>query len=74
MGDDPARSMVDRYGRAHQVPNLYLVGGGSFPICAPDNPTETLQTLAFWTGEAITREVERGGALTRDTARLHRDE
>ena len=27
MGDDPKTSVVDRYHRAHDVPNLFLVDG-----------------------------------------------
>ena len=34
MGDDPARSVVDRCGRAHDVPNLFMVDGSLFVTAA----------------------------------------
>ena len=47
MGDDPATSVVDRWGRAHDVPNLFVVDGSLFVTCAPINPTSTIQALAL---------------------------
>ena len=36
MGDDPATSVVDRWGAAHDVPNLYLMDGSVFVDLRPD--------------------------------------
>ncbi|HEX5418204.1 MAG TPA: GMC family oxidoreductase [Chloroflexota bacterium] len=55
MGDDPARSVVDRWGRAHDVPNLYIVDGSVFVTSAAVNPTTTIQALALRTADHITR-------------------
>jgi choline dehydrogenase-like flavoprotein len=46
MGDDPASSVVDRYGRAHDVPNLYIVDGSVFVTSSGVNPTGTICALA----------------------------
>ena len=49
MGDDPARSVVDRFGFAHEVPNLGVVGASVFPSAGGANPTLTVQALAWRT-------------------------
>ena len=51
MGDDPATSVVDRWGRAHDVPNLFIVDGSVFVTGAAVNPTTTIQALALRTAE-----------------------
>lgn len=47
MGDDPARSVVDRFGRAHAVPNLFLADASVFVTAAAVNPAHTIQALAL---------------------------
>ena len=47
MGDDPARSVVDRNGRAHDVDNLYIVDASIFVTGGALNPTPTLQAIAL---------------------------
>jgi len=46
MGDDPASSVVDRWGRSHDVPNLYIIDGSVFPTSTGVNPTATICALA----------------------------
>lgn len=53
MGDDPARSVVDRWGRAHDVPNLFVVDGSVFTTSAAVNPTSTIQALALRTADHL---------------------
>ena len=53
MGEDPRRSVVDRWGRAHDVPNLFIVDGSVFVTCAALNPTPTIQALALRTAGHI---------------------
>jgi choline dehydrogenase-like flavoprotein len=53
MGNDPAASVVDRFGRAHDVPNLFVVDGAVFVTAAAVNPTNTLQALALRTADHI---------------------
>jgi choline dehydrogenase-like flavoprotein len=64
MGNDPARSVVDRSHRAHDVPNLFLVDGSSFVTGGRGQPTCTIQALAYRAGAEITR-LAREGALGR---------
>jgi choline dehydrogenase-like flavoprotein len=47
MGNDPKQSVVDRYNRAHDVPNLLIVDGSSFVTAARQQPTATIQALAY---------------------------
>jgi choline dehydrogenase-like flavoprotein len=47
MGDDPTTSVVDRFNRSHDVPNLYVVDGSSLPTSGGVNPTSTIQALAL---------------------------
>ena len=42
MGDDPATSVVDRYGRCHDVPNLLVIDGSVFVTSGPMAPTATI--------------------------------
>jgi choline dehydrogenase-like flavoprotein len=42
MGDDPTTAVVDRWGQAHDVPNLYLMDGSVFVTSGPMAPTATI--------------------------------
>ena len=47
MGTDPARSVVDSFGRAHDAPNLFVADGSLFVTGASANPTATISALAL---------------------------
>jgi choline dehydrogenase-like flavoprotein len=47
MGNDPKSSVVDKYHRAHDVPNLFICDGSSFVTSGRGQPTMTIQALAF---------------------------
>jgi choline dehydrogenase-like flavoprotein len=51
MGDDPDSSVVDRWGRSHDVPNLFIVDGSVFVTAAAVNPTPTIEALALRTAD-----------------------
>ena len=51
MGDDPANSVVDGHGRAHDVPNLFIIDGSLFVTSAAVNPTSTIQALALYVSD-----------------------
>jgi choline dehydrogenase-like flavoprotein len=53
MGDDPKTSVVDRWGRTHDVPNLFIVDGSLMVTSAAVNPTSTIQALALRTADYI---------------------
>ena len=53
MGEDPSRSVVDNYGQAHDVDNLFIVDGSVFVTGGGVNPTPTIQALALRTADYI---------------------
>jgi choline dehydrogenase-like flavoprotein len=53
MGNNPDTSVVDRWGRAHDVPNLFIIDGSIFVTGAAINPTSTIQALALRTADYI---------------------
>jgi gluconate 2-dehydrogenase alpha chain len=57
MGDDPATSVVDRFGECHELPGLYAVGGGQFPTYGAYNPTVTIMALAYLTADRVLETV-----------------
>jgi gluconate 2-dehydrogenase alpha chain len=63
MGSDPATSVVDGHGFAHEVPNLAVVGASTFPTASGMNPTLTVQATSWRTAERIARELEDVGAM-----------
>ena len=60
MGNDPKRSVVDRWNRAHEVPNLFLVDGSSMVTSGRQQPTLTIQALGYRAGEHIAELAKRG--------------
>jgi choline dehydrogenase-like flavoprotein len=53
MGDDPGRSVVNRWCQAHDVKNLFVADGGPFVSQADKNPTWTILALAWRTADRI---------------------
>ena len=53
MGEDPATSVVDGFGRTHDVPNLFIFDGSTWPTSAGMNPTATIAALALRNTEAL---------------------
>ena len=53
MGNDPASSVVDRWGRTHDVPNLYIIDGSVFVTSTGVNVTPTICALAKRTATYI---------------------
>lgn len=49
MGEDPAGTVVDRWGFAHGVSNLGILGASCFPTSGGVNPTETAEALTWRT-------------------------
>jgi choline dehydrogenase-like flavoprotein len=57
MGDDPATSVVDSYGKAHDVANLYIADGSIFVTAGSANPTCTISALALRVGKKVVEQV-----------------
>jgi choline dehydrogenase-like flavoprotein len=53
MGDDPGRSVVDRWSMTHDVPNLGILDGSVFVTAGGANPTSTIAALALRTVEHV---------------------
>jgi choline dehydrogenase-like flavoprotein len=53
MGEDPAESVVDPFGRSHDVPNLYVMDGSVFVTSSGMNPTATIAALALRSVERL---------------------
>ena len=53
MGTDPATSVVDAWGRCHDVPNLFIYDGSIWPTSSGMNPTATIAAMALWCAEHL---------------------
>lgn len=53
MGADPSTSVVDKFGRAHDIPNLFVCDGSLFPTQGSANPGLTIQALAARTADYL---------------------
>ena len=53
MGDDPERSVVNGWGRSHDVKNLFIIDGSVFVTSAGVNPTPTIQAVALYIADAM---------------------
>ncbi len=59
LGDSPETSVVDPWGKTHDVSNLYVMDGSVFVTSSGMNPTATITALAL-------RAVERLIAQSRE--------
>ena len=59
MGNDPQTSVVDKYHRTHDVPNLFICDGSSFVTSGRGQPTMTIQALAFRAADHIGQFAQR---------------
>jgi choline dehydrogenase-like flavoprotein len=53
MGLDPERSVVNEWGRCHDVKNLFIVDGSIWVTSGGVNPTSTIQALALYVADSI---------------------
>jgi choline dehydrogenase-like flavoprotein len=65
MGNDPKTSVVDKFHKAHDVPNLYVVDGSSFVTGGRNHPTMTIEALAFRASDHIIREAKNARTTSR---------
>jgi len=60
MGSDPRTSVVDKFGRTHDVANLFVCDGSILPTQGSANPGLTIQALAARTADYL---VAQGDAI-----------
>ena len=53
MGSDPRSSVVDKFGRTHDIPNLFVCDGSILPTQGSANPGLTIQALAARTADYL---------------------
>ena len=66
MGSDPRKSVVDKFGRSHDIPNLFVCDGSILPTQGSANPGLTIQALAARTADYL---VAQGEAIFRSSDR-----
>ncbi|HIG43747.1 MAG: GMC family oxidoreductase [bacterium] len=57
MGTDPENSVVNEWGRSHDVPNLFVIDGSIFVTSAGVNPTRTIQALALYVADSMKKRL-----------------
>ena len=57
MGTDPERSVVNEWGRSHDVRNLFVIDGSVFVTSGAVNPTNTIQALALFIAEQVKQKL-----------------
>jgi choline dehydrogenase-like flavoprotein len=60
MGSDPGDSVVDKDGRTHDIPNLFICDGSVFPSSLAVNPSLTIQAIAARTADRVAYFARRG--------------
>ncbi|MBV8828638.1 MAG: GMC family oxidoreductase [Acidobacteriaceae bacterium] len=60
MGLDPAKSVVNAFSRTHDVKNLFLVDGSNFVTSGRQQPTATIQALAYRAADHAIRAARKG--------------
>ncbi len=66
MGSDPGTSVVDKFGRTHDIPNLFVCDGSVFPTQGSANPGLTIQALAARTADFL---ISAGDSIFTSTKR-----
>ena len=56
MGNDPSTSVVDKFGRTHDIPNLFVCDGSILPTQGSANPGLTIQALAARTADYLIKQ------------------
>jgi choline dehydrogenase-like flavoprotein len=60
MGSDPSTSVVDKFGRTHDISNLFVCDGSILPTQGSANPGLTIQALAARTADYL---IKQGDAV-----------
>ncbi len=57
MGTNPEESVVNEWGRSHDVRNLFIIDGSIFVTAAAVNPTNTIQALTLYIADTMKRNL-----------------
>jgi len=57
MGSDPERSVVNEWGRCHDVRNLMIIDGSVFVTAGAVNPTCTIQAFALYAADMLQKNL-----------------
>jgi choline dehydrogenase-like flavoprotein len=57
MGDDPETSVVNGWGRSHDVKNLFIIDGSIFVTGGGVNPASTIQALALYIADTMKKHL-----------------
>ena len=60
MGNDPKKSVLNRFNQCHEVKNLFVTDGSSFPLQGQENPTLTIMALTVRACDYLVEELRRG--------------
>jgi choline dehydrogenase-like flavoprotein len=60
MGNNPRTSVVNTHSRTHDIPNLFLVDGSNFVTSGRQQPTATIQALAYRAADYAISAAKRG--------------
>jgi choline dehydrogenase-like flavoprotein len=58
MGSDPRSSVVDKFGRTHDIANLFICDGSILPTQGSANPGLTIQALAARTADYLISQAD----------------
>lgn len=59
MGDDPKKSVLNKFNQSHDCKNLFVMDGGAFVSQADKNPTWTILALAMRASEYLIEEIKK---------------
>jgi choline dehydrogenase-like flavoprotein len=60
MGADPKRSALNAFNQMHEVKNVFVVDGSSFPNASEKNPTLTILALSWRATDRLAEEMKNG--------------
>ncbi len=60
MGDDPKKSVLNKWNQSHDVKNLFVVDGSSFVTGGSQNPTMTILALSMRASEYLADQMKQG--------------
>ncbi len=60
MSEKPGDGVVNAFGQAYDIPNLFVSDGSQFTTGGAENPTLTIVTLAIRQADQIAKMMQQG--------------